>query len=223
MNLPKLTALLATAASCAATSAFGAVVLYNQPVLPDGTGYASQNDTAVAGFGSFATAYDNFSLASAAAVSEVRWTGQHWNGVTLPGTISEFLVTLYANNAGQPGALLATATIPGNANQTLVSGQIYTYSALLPGGGFSVSGGTTYWLGVQAAMDFPPQWGWVQGTGGEGSAVQDFLGARETLASDLAFSLYGTTAVPEPGQIASGLVILLGAVGYGIRLRKAAK
>ena len=49
------------------------VLIYAQN--PDGNGLiASQNDTG-GGFGNFATAYDNFSLGSTTALTEVQWEG----------------------------------------------------------------------------------------------------------------------------------------------------
>ena len=64
--------------------------------------YASQNDTG-GGFGAFATAYDNFTLASATTITQVDWVGGYFNPQSL-GPITGWTVAFYADNAGQPGA-----------------------------------------------------------------------------------------------------------------------
>src|SRR5215469_1450794 len=95
-----------------AAPAFAAQVLvYAQN--PDFNGLvASQNDTSGT-FGAFATAYDNFTLGSTTAITAVEWTGGYFNPQT-QGPITQWTVSFYNDNAGQPGGLAASFVIAGN-------------------------------------------------------------------------------------------------------------
>jgi hypothetical protein len=191
------------------------VTLYTQPW--DGTSnmYASQNDTSA--FGVFAQAYDNFVLGQTAPIYQVNWTGEYFNPPA-PGTITGFTIAFFADNAGQPGGLLASYFVSGNANETFlgVSGgyPVFTYSANL--GPFNAIGGTQYWLDIFPNLGFPPQWGWAPATGGDAFGYQDFFGTRGAITSDLAFTLLA----PEPAPY------LLAGAGFALlavrRRRRAA-
>jgi hypothetical protein len=210
------------------------VVIYSQPSDFPVTGrpgvYASQNDTAGGGFGNFATAYDNFSLAATSIVNAVSWQG----GYFLPpvqGPISAFTLTFYADASGQPGAALLSETIPGTANETSVGTEtatgnggnlVFNYSDPLPVP-FSAQAGTTYWLSIVPDLPFDQsdnpafgQWGWHSGVGPDGTSVQDFFGDRLTRQDDLAFTLTGLTgaAVPEPASFLVWGLLGLVAVGW---------
>jgi hypothetical protein len=193
-----------------ATAPVHATVLYNQPY--DGTGilYASQNDTNVGGFGNFATTYDNFTLASNSTITDVAWTGGYWGGS--PAAISGFTIGFYSDNAGVPGALLLSDAFSGNGNENLFASPIATYSTTL-GTAFSAAGGTPYWMSIQATIGLPPQWGWAEGTGGNGNAYEVFRGTGGATFSDMAFTLSGST-VPEPVTflLAGSALLLLGSV-----------
>lgn len=200
------------ASTLAVSGAASAATLYSQPANFDGQAFASQNDPS---FGNFATVYDNFTLGSAAAVTGLSFTGQFFNPASIGG-ISNFTIKFYANNAGQPGGALATASIPGNGGQSC-AGVICTYSVAVS---FAAAAGTQYWLSIVPDLTFPPQWGWQQGIGGDNSAYQDFFGDRSQLNSDLAFTLTGGAAVPEPAQWA----LLIGGfalAGAALRRRRA--
>jgi hypothetical protein len=183
-------------------TAHGGPVVYNQPSdFPGGGAFASQNDINPGGYGGFATMYDNFTLNVATPVTDVHWQGGYWNPA-IQGNIAAFQIGFWADNAGQPGALLYNAVIPGNAGENFVGIDLggfptFNYDADLPSP-FLAQANTQYWLSIVPDMAFPPQWGWHTGIGGDGQSVQDFFGARTVISSDLAFSL----TVPEPSSLA---------------------
>lgn len=195
-----------------------AAIIYDQPY--DGSNiadaYASQNDSTIEdGYGDFAKAYDNFTLDSATSIGKVKWYGEFFSGE--PAPISNFLIQFWSDNSG-PNAELFSETIVGNAHETLVEKignfNLYQYGMdlSLP---FQALAGTTYWLSIQATLDYPPQWGWYQGKGGKGVAYQDFFGESGAIPKDLAFSL---ASVPEPITIlllSFGLIGLMIAKHYG--------
>jgi hypothetical protein len=181
----------------------------------------SQNDTNT--FGNFATSYDNFTLATAATVTGVEWTGSYFNSPN-QGSITAFTLTFWSDAAGQPsGTALDTVVIPGNANETATGvggvdnagNPVFTYSADISSFPLIAAAGTQYWLSIVPDLGFPPQWGWESGTGGDGISYQDFFGSRSQNAIDLAFALNGSpvaTVIPEPGSLT---LWGLGLVGLG--------
>jgi hypothetical protein len=194
---------------------------------PDGSGSAvrSQNDTRPGGFGNFATVYDDFTLATAASITQVGWSGEYFNP-PVRGLITGWTLGIYANNAGQPGALLNSTAISGTANETslgLVGGfPAYSYLASL-GSAFPADAGATYWVSVVPDMAYPPMWAWQQGVGGNNASYAVFLGSGEVAPMDEAITLYGADPVPEPGQLATLLVTALGVGGYVLRRRAGTK
>ena len=199
-----------------------AAIIYDQPY--DGSNiadaYASQNDSTIEdGYGDFAKAYDNFTLDSATAIGKVKWYGEFFLNEEVfsvapdPAPISKFLIQFWSDNSG-PNAELFSETILGNADETFVEKignfNLYQYGMdlSLP---FQALAGTTYWLSIQATLDYPPQWGWYQGKGGKGGAYQDYLfGNTGPIPTDLAFSL---ASVPEPITI---LLLSFGLIGFMI-------
>jgi len=87
-------------------------------------------------------------------VNQVAVSGVYFNG---PGPAASFNVTFYSNAGGFPGAAVAGGTYTGLAYSNM--GGIFTFSLptplVLPPG--------TYWVSVQARMDFTPggEWGWT--------------------------------------------------------------
>ena len=223
--MPALLLGLATLATLglAAPPAQAQTTLYTQAPVTNGILWASQNDTNAGGNGNFATAYDNFTLGSTAAVTSINWQGGYYNGGSAP--ISSFALTFYADNAGQPGAAVATETVSGNANQTFVGssgGLTYeNYSAAFAPS-FTATAGTKYWLSIVPNLGFPPQWGWNSGTGGDGAAFQEFFGAPSAVANDLAFGLKGTpaAAAPEPSEYAGLGFAAFGLLALGLNVRR---
>jgi hypothetical protein len=201
-------AIAATLLSLAlATPRSHAQVVYNQPYNGVAYSYSSQNDTGPSGLGNFATVYDNFTLGSSTTVTGVAWTGQYFNP-SPPPSVTAFTIDFWADSSGQPGSMLASYSISGNANETSLdpTNQVFTYSASLS---FAATGGTQYWMSIVPDLSFPPQWGWSTGTGGDGVAYQDFFGTRYNIGADLAFTLTGVP-VPEPSSLA------LGGLGLGL-------
>jgi hypothetical protein len=212
--MTKVALLKAVALSSAmmVSAAANAATLYDQPYDGSGTLFASQNDTG-GGNGNFATLYDNFTLAGGGNITGVSFTGGYFNPGP-PGNITAFTVSFYADNAGQPGGAVATASIGGNGGESC-GGAICTYSLAV---NFAAAAGTQYWMSIVPDEAFPPQGGWATATNGDGVSFQDFFGARSPLAADLAFTLTGDAgAVPEPTTWA----LMLGGFGLaGAALRR---
>jgi hypothetical protein len=203
-----------------------AAVIYSQPAQsPVVSARASQFVTPPGAF-SFQT-FDNFSLSANTAISDVHWRGAYFNTLISPTAppvapnATGFGVNFYADNGGVPGALLSTASFsPSGANETFVGNQfapnlnltlaIFDYDVDLTSP-FLATAGTTYWLSVFSFSPPPSpndaQWGWVGGTGGDGTSVQIPVGF---VNFDRAFAL---TTVPEPsliGLLAAAFLLLFG-------------
>ncbi len=206
--------------SLVAGSGAMATQLYNQNFDGLGNFYSSQNDTG-GGNGNFATVYDNFSLGAASNINNVTFVGAYFNPPA-QGTITAFTISFWSNAAGQPGGLLQSFSIGGTGSETSIGSfggfPTFSYSVNLGGMGFNAMAGTQYWISIVPDVAFPPQWGWGTSADGDGVAYQDFFGARSQLSSDLAFSLNGTTGVPDSGNT----VLLMGGalVVFGLLRRR---
>jgi hypothetical protein len=187
-------------------------VVYQQAWVNGNAAYASQFDTGP--LGDFSKVYDDFTLAANTSITDIHWTGQYFTGGRGNG-VDSFLIQFWSN-AGGPSTLLYSATVAGgSANETLISGSDYSYDVDLATA-FLAQAGTTYWVSIQATMFFPPQWGWSEGTGGNGVGFQDFLGNRSRVP-DMAFSLTGKPAdLPEPASV---LLVGLALTGLGVARR----
>jgi hypothetical protein len=174
-------------------------ILYQQPWDGGSNLFASQNDT-TGGFGNFATTYDNFTLGSNSNVNGVGWTGGYFNPPN-QGPITAWTLTFYNDNAGIPGAPIATGSFGGTGNETFLANvngfPIYTYS--LSFANYNVGPGT-YWLSVVPDLGYPPQWGWATGIG-PNQAYQCFFGTCGATGTSMAFDINGSVATPEPSSV----------------------
>src|SRR6478736_546361 len=137
------------------TSAAASAQLYSQPYDGGAVAFSSQNDTG-GGNGAFATVYDNFTLGSAATITNLAFTGEYFNPATI-GPISAFNINFYADSAGQPGSSLWSSVISGNGGESCDATPICTYNVTT---NFFANAGTQYWLSVVPHLSYPPQWGW---------------------------------------------------------------
>ena len=142
--------------------------------------------------------YDGFALASAANVTAVQWQGTYINHNNLASNpaapnVTSFVVSFYADDNGQPGAQLSTATLPVSACAETSLGTVgfnafndsttyqiayYSYRAALPAP-FTAAAGQTYWLSVVGNDgSATPVWSWYASTA-DGSTVcfQDYAGS----------------------------------------------
>lgn len=204
-----------TVLACAVgrSAAHAQATVYSQSTDLGGS-FASQNDTGNT-FGAYATVYDNFTLASGTNIGGVTWLGDYFTGN--PAAITAFTLKFYSDNSGQPGSLLQTTSISGNAGETgigldHVANPYFSYSAALPTP-FGAAANTPYWMSIVADLVYPPQWGWETATGGDGIGYQNYFGTLSPLNTDFAFSLISSPTTPEPGSIAllAGLGLSAGA------------
>ena len=228
-------AMLALAASLAAGSAAEAGTIYLQSPSYPGP-YSSFNSQKTTTLNNMA--FDNFTLAAPDTILNITWQGQYRptnNGGLEPApTATDFLVEIWSDAAGVPGAVLSsTMYTVAQTNETRIGSAlfgpvgipavtstagIYNYSLdITP---FAAAAGTQYWLMIQAQTGSTnnPAWGWLSG-GPAGTTYQVLTnGSGSFQSGNRAFSLQDTaTPVPEPASL-----VLLGAglVGVAARLRR---
>jgi len=199
-------------------------ILYSQPSNNVGFFY-SQNDTNGVPPAN-ATTYDNFTLGTSSTVANVAWTGGFLPGADTTN-ITSFTLTFYNDNAGQPGSILATRTILGNAGQTfagndLLQDNVYNFNANVSTPTFLA--GTQYWLSIVANRDSGGlyQYGWENSSVGDGVGYQTLFGTTGPITSDSAFTLSDVAAVPEPSTLvmASMLFGMIGVFSTYKRLKR---
>ncbi len=154
--------------------------------------------------------WDNFTLASGTAITEVRWRGGyelHPAGGQSP--VYDFEISIYRSIAGGsqpdmgPGGRLVRYFAGGNAGETPAGSfggvALYDYAFALPAA-FQAVGGTTYWVHIEASQNiaypgYAPDWGFAVGSGGNNAHFRFITGGTyQTIAGDLAFSLHGSSA-----------------------------
>lgn len=192
--------------------------LYSQPFVETAAGgwWASQP-------GQFMQ-FDTFTLSSNATVNSVTWYGVDLNELISASPVSptEFVINLYANNAaGQPGALLNTTTVDTSAGGATTGQQsigltVFQYTATLDAS-FHAVAGTTYWITIADSTLTNGNWFWVGSQANDNAHGTLVSGAWSTHEDDLAFSLQGVSAVPEP---ASAMLMLAGLLGVAALRRK---
>ena len=189
-----------------------------QPWDGGGNLFASQNDTN--GFGNFATAYQQFTLAKGVSYYDVEsfhWVGGYFAPPT-QGPIAAWTLTFYdsANGPSQPGNPIATGFFPGTGGETFISNAsgfpTYFYSLFFQS--FDMTPGT-YWASVVPDLGFPPQWGWATGTGTD-PGYQCFFSSCGLTGSGFAYAVDGK-AIPEPGTM---LMLATGVLGLAGTLRR---
>jgi hypothetical protein len=132
------------------------VVLYDQYDNDSGIGVVSQNfEAANDPFDS--TLADDFVVPSGQTwnINEVDVAGQYFNG---PGPAASVNVVFYSDSSGLPGSAVATRN---NLAPTDTAGAF-----VIPIPSAVTLGAGTYWVSVQANMDFTPngEWGWENRT-----------------------------------------------------------
>jgi hypothetical protein len=143
------------------------VVLYDQNDSDDGIGIVSQNFES--SFDQYdAQAADDFSVPAGARwkIKEVDVTGVYFNG---SGPAASENVTFYKDHHGRPGKDVGSYTVTGADS--------FGSFVIDLGKGQPVRGGTdgrTYWVSVQANLDFfaGGEWGWENRTTTSGGAAQ---------------------------------------------------
>jgi hypothetical protein len=206
-------------------------LIFDNIALNGGTFYngfpsTSQLDS---GFGFDAGVVDDFVLPASSdpsgdwQIKSLNWSGRFIVGT--PVTNMSFNIIVWPSEIGldipaggseegmppdYTAALAIYSNVPATAIANPVGENNFDYSADLPIP-FSASDGTTYWLEVQAAQNWPPQWAWQLTLGTHGSfTYSGFAGLLDTIqfwspaGLDTAFQLYGDP-VPEPSTAILGL------------------
>jgi flagellar hook capping protein FlgD/List-Bact-rpt repeat protein len=186
-----------------------AVVIVDQP--HDGTGTLYKSSWYPPdGLDGDAYCWDNFTLGSNSAITEIHWRGGyelHPSGGQSP--VYDFEISIYRSITGntQPdlgaGGRLAHFSAGGNAGETPAGSfggvSMYDYAFTLPSP-FQAAAGTTYWVQIEAwqgivAPSFAPDWGLAAGTHGNASHFRFITaGTYQTISGDLAFSLAASAA-----------------------------
>lgn len=199
-----------------------AEVLLNQP-LDFTDGRASTITSATSGF----KTWDNFTLAESALIHRITFIGAFIDTVTsannpVSPSGDNWNFQLATDDAGNPGSVTATESLPFNSVQQLFLGSgtissqpvhVYRFTADLITPLF-VTGGEITWLSTfSSAATLTPRFAWLSGSGGDGVAKQIVLSSGSiSTYTDRAFRLDGDT-VPEPGSLllisAGGLLIAL--------------
>jgi hypothetical protein len=135
------------------------------------------------------TAYDNFTLSKPASIKSVKWRGSSSNA-----GMAGFIIRIFASNAdaaAQPdiSAPLGLIRVQGTAGEHPVGNNLSDFTAdfeqLL-----ALAGGRQYWISIVSIRNDASQWGWANGTGGDGGSMQSYSEFKILPANgDRAFSL----------------------------------
>lgn len=186
-----------------------AAVAFSQPPDPAGGQYKS-SWYSPDGLDGDEYVWDNFTLASNAAITEIRWRGAYAYGLAdnIEARVYDFTIKIYPSiGAGtQPdvtAAPLYSKRLHGNANETYATtiGGIkhYDYSYTLPSP-FQATGGVKYWIQIEGfqginGWGWPPDWSMSRGTGGNNSHFRFVVGGTyANITGDCAFTLLTSDA-----------------------------
>jgi hypothetical protein len=213
------------------------VQVFSQPPSAAG-GWHKSSWYAPDGLDSDEYAWDSFSVAGGAAITEVRWRGCYsYGGVAgiQRAPVYAFSVAIYRSIPGnsQPdmgtGGRLVRYVVDTNCGETPAGSagglDMYDYHYTLPAP-FQAAAGTVYWVQIEASQGvtpnyfWPPDWALAQGSGGNGSYFRRITGGTfQMITGDLAFSLWASaaptvtiTATPSP----AGTGTVTGAGAYPV-------
>jgi hypothetical protein len=155
----------------------------------------------------------SFSLATTDTVQAV----QFWAVAATGSYTGSITYSIYNNNAGVPGIILASGRASPVAVPTgggCCDGLTEYLLDFNLASGFTATAGTTYWFGLSPSTTSRLDFYWEDTSGGLGLAPQEFAAgasAWDSNTSQHAFQLFDTS-VPEPGAF--------GIMGLGLaRLR----
>ncbi len=183
-------------------STANAAILYSQPTSDNADAFFSN-------LGAGAQNADSFLLGGSVNVEALRWWGSY-----VSTDVDDFVVRLFSDNSGVPGALIQehtgiTVSKVGAGLMDSGGGEVFQYEYDLPD--FVLSSGIYYLSVMNETLN--SEWLWSVGNLGDG--VSFFRGADgdswDVADSDLAFEVIGTRqvqTVPEPESAA--LVMLAG-------------
>jgi hypothetical protein len=164
---------------------------------------------------------EDFVLSAATKFTDVRF----WSLELPVGYQGSFVWQIYGDNAGQPGSLLNSGeAVPLRRSTGKTFGAYQEYENTFSAGIISLGAGT-YWLGLHngpltTATLQNVRWettGQIHNPTGFEDATPFGVGPWEATGLEHAFQL----GVPEPSQIATGVLLLGGVAGYVVRRRRA--
>ncbi len=226
--IPVAVAIAGLAGSAAADEA------YSQPPNAAGGQYKSAW-YAEDGLDSDEYVWDDFTLASSTAITEVRWRGAYTNYLSGVGKapVYDFTVAIYGSIGGfQPDVVngpLVEYQVGGNAGETSAGSAggvlMYDYAFVLPSP-FQAAAGVKYWVQIEAWQGltppyyWPPDWSIARGTGGNNAHFRKIGGTGGTFYSitgDCAFTLMRSgapTFTINTSVLPSGAGTVMGAGAY---------
>jgi hypothetical protein len=158
-----------------------AAALFDQPAwwggngTNVGSGWTSHDTLSGTGY----RAFDSFSIPQGGAINQVSWNGIYLDSSNhdAPIDTTSWTLNLSSDNAGVPGSVLASTTIPESAvtaksigNGTFAGNTVtlYDFTASLPN--FTAAPGATYWFSpLSNASNSSPSFVWTQGIQGVGA------------------------------------------------------